>query len=150
MNMVVVWVVVGLILMGAEIFTGGFGVLAFGLAAFIAAGLAALGTGLAGQVLAVALGGLAFFALTRPLTRRLHKRHTATNARALVGQVGVVSQPIGGPGDPGYIRLGGEEWRATAAMPLGPGAPVVVRNIVGATLQVEAVDSPRTKEEALR
>jgi membrane protein implicated in regulation of membrane protease activity len=148
MNSVVLWIVVGMMLAGAEIFTGSFGILWFAISAFGAAALAWMGFGPTAQVLALSVGGLGLFALTRPLARRIQQgRGLKTNAHALIGQVGEVTRPIGGPQDPGYVRLGGDEWRAAAPGPLPVGARAVVKSITGATLQVEAAGGPITKEE---
>lgn len=133
-----VWLILALGLMGAEIFTLSFGVLWFGLAALGAAALSAVGLGPAWQLGVFGAGGLVLLVFTRPLVRRLQPRDLPTNVDALIGQVAVVDQELGGAADPaGYVRLGGERWRAVAPEPLPAGTRVVVRRVEGVTLRVE-------------
>ena len=51
------------------------------------------------------------------------------------------------PGRPGQIRVHGEIWRATSAVPLAAGRGVRVTAVDGLTLLVEPADPPATKEE---
>lgn len=136
-----IWVMAALALMGAEIFTGSFGILWFGMAALGAALLAGLGAGLPVQLTAFGVGGLVLLIFTRPLVRRFQVKDTPTNVDALAGQRGVVEQVVGDPANPiGYVRLGGERWRATAMESLPVGTRVVVRRVEGVTLLVERVN----------
>ncbi len=143
------WLIGALALIGAEIFTGGFGVLWFGIAALAAALLSSLGVGLTGQLVVFALGGLILLAATRPLVRRLKAREVPTNVEAMVGQVGVVEQPLGDVGAPaGYVRVGSDLWRATADRPLPAGTRVVVREVRGVTLVVAPAEVETETREA--
>jgi len=137
------WGIIGIILIVAEIFTGGFGILWFGISAFCAAGASYLGFGWQVQTLVFAVVGLVLLFATRPLARRVHKGPAVHfGVKALIGKQGVVMKPIGEPANPvGQIRVEGEEWRARSAVPIPVGALVVVTGIEGITLLVEPIVS---------
>lgn len=142
-----VWVIGGLVLLGAEIFTGGFGVIWFGASAWAAGLAAAMGGGLALQLALFAGVGLALLIATRPLARRLQRGGVKTGYDAMVGRQGVVEQTVGDPAGPiGSVRVGGERWRATALARLEPGARVVIRQLEGVTLLVEPAAGPPSEE----
>jgi membrane protein implicated in regulation of membrane protease activity len=99
--------------------------------------------GLHGLIIVFVLLSIAIFAGSRPLARRLGGRRGKkgehdTNIDGLVGRAAVVTQEIGGHHKPGYVKVGGEEWRAIpvqdSAIPAG--TMVQVTKVEGATLTV--------------
>ena len=135
----------GIVLMIAEAFTPGFGVLGLlGVAAFIG-GAHFLFEPSAGQVdmrvsfplilgSAIASSALTFFVVGAAVQARL--RPPVTGAEQLLAAQGTV---IDWSGDSGNIRIHGEVWAAHAASPLNPGDRVRVASRDGLTLTVEPV-----------
>lgn len=91
-----------------------------------------------------AAGGLAFLYLAifrRMIRARLVIRHTPSNADAVLGKTGMVTNRIA-PHAPGQVKVGDEMWRArlvndTEGEPARePGTTVVVESIDGVTLNV--------------
>ncbi|MDT7595183.1 MAG: hypothetical protein QOJ06_729 [Pseudonocardiales bacterium] len=134
----VVWLVVGLLLIAAEVLTSGFVLIMFGAGALVAAGFAALGAGPLPEVAAFAGTSVALITVARPvLKRRLHTAHVPTNVDALVGDRAIVVSTVDAHG--GKIKLRGELWSARAfdeTEVLQPGDAVTVMTISGATAVV--------------
>lgn len=109
------WVVLSALLVVGEVFTAGFFVLPFGIGAAVAAALAFMGIGLAWQwaaFLVVSVG------LLLPL-KRFADRITPDSginvaANRVIGQVGIVLEPVQPHGVTGRVRIGSEEWRASS------------------------------------
>lgn len=95
----------------------------------------------AGVSLGVALGAtLPFAVLSIGLMRLvLRSRDWAPQVGLdeLTHETAEVAEPIGGPAQPGLVRVHGELWRAVAAVPIAPGALVRVKSVDGLTLHVE-------------
>lgn len=135
----------GIVLMIAEAFTPGFGLLGlFGIAAFIG-GAHFLFEPSAGQLemrvsfplilgSAIASAALTFFVVGAAVKARL--RPPVTGAEQMLAAQGTV---IDWSGDSGNIRIHGEVWAAHAASPLNPGDRVRVASRDGLTLRVEPV-----------
>ncbi len=134
----VVWLVVGLLLIAAEVLTSGFVLIMFGAGALVAAGFAALGAGPLPEVAAFAGTSVALITVARPvLKRRLLTTHVPTNVEALVGDRAIVVSTVDAHG--GKIKLRGELWSARAfdeTEVLQPGHAVTVMTISGATAVV--------------
>jgi membrane protein implicated in regulation of membrane protease activity len=83
---------------------------------------------------------LAYIAAGRRIVRsRIHTKPMPSNADALIGLKGVVTQRIA-PHEPGQIKVRDETWRASLAAesgaPLESGSEVTVTAVDGVTLQV--------------
>ncbi|HYM79911.1 MAG TPA: NfeD family protein [Candidatus Limnocylindria bacterium] len=83
---------------------------------------------------------LAYIAVGRRWVRaRMHARHVPSNADALIGQRGVVTQRVA-EHEAGQIKVRDEIWRALPAAgtagPFEPGAVITVAAVDGVTLQV--------------
>ncbi|HEX7659483.1 MAG TPA: NfeD family protein [Pseudonocardiaceae bacterium] len=135
-----IWLVVGVVLMVAEVLSGTFVLFMLGLAALVSAGLAASGLPLPISVVvfaAVAAGGLT---LARPaLVRRLQRgsEHIKTNTEALVGRKAIVVSRV--DAHEGQVKIGGELWSARSfdeTEVLEPGRSVTVMGISGAVALV--------------
>jgi membrane protein implicated in regulation of membrane protease activity len=117
-----------LALLGASLAAGG--------AVGLLAGSAKVGILSAGLL---AFAYLAFF--RRRIRSRLLVTHTPSNADAVLGRTGVVTDRIA-PHAPGRIKVGDEVWRARLAHDAEgeparePGATVTVESIDGVTLNV--------------
>jgi membrane protein implicated in regulation of membrane protease activity len=137
-----VWLVVGLALVAAEVLSGDFVLLMFGGGALAAAGASAVGLGLPGAAGVFAVASVLLLFAVRPvLRRRLHRStpHTPTRAEALVGGTATVVARVDGQG--GRVRIGDDEWSARAfdgAQVIEPGERVTVVRIAGATALVLA------------
>jgi len=134
----VVWLVVGLLLIAAEVLTSGFVLIMFGMGALVAAGFAALGAGPLAEVAAFGGTAVALITVARPvLKRRLYTAHVLTNVEALIGDRAIVVSTVDARG--GKIKLRGEFWSARAfdeTEVLEPGHAVTVMSISGATAVV--------------
>ncbi|MEV0354549.1 NfeD family protein [Nocardia sp. NPDC050697] len=136
----IVWLVAGILLAAAEIFTGELTLLTLGLAALGTAGVsAAFDTSLVVDALVFAAITLVLFAGVRPVLRRKFGTPPpiATNVDALPGKTALVLQPVAEHA--GQVKIDGEVW---TARPLNPdetyeeGTSVYVMKIDGATAVV--------------
>jgi membrane protein implicated in regulation of membrane protease activity len=133
------WLIIGVILVLAEMLSGAFVLVMLGGAALVAALVASFGVGglLSGIVFAaVAAGGIT---LARPaLVRHMHLgEHVKTNVDALVGGKAVVVATV--DAQSGQVKINGEVWSARSydeTEVLEPGRSVTIMNISGATAVV--------------
>lgn len=134
-----IWLIVGVLLIAAEVLTGDLTLAMLGAAALAAAGAGALGGELAAQVAVFGIVALGLVTLARPvLRRRLHSgHHVKTNVEALVGARAIVLSTV--DAHSGQVKLAGEVWSARAydeTQVLEPGRSVTVMDISGATAVV--------------
>lgn len=140
MTPAVIWLVVGLVLIAAEVLSGEFVLLMLGGAALIAGGVSlAIGGVVPGAVAFALAAGLLVFAARPALRRRLDRgiEHSTMHSKALVGASAVVVARVDGHG--GRIKLRGELWSARSCdghEVIEPGATVTVMDISGATALV--------------
>lgn len=135
----VLWLIIGVVLVVAEVLSGAFVLVMLGGAALVAALAAALGVGpiVSGVVFAaVAAGGIT---LARPaLVRRMHSvEHVKTNVDALVDKKALVTQTV--DAHSGQVKVNGEIWSARSydeTEVLEPGRTVTIMSISGATAVV--------------
>jgi membrane protein implicated in regulation of membrane protease activity len=140
----VVWLVAGIALLVAEMFTLTVVLGLLGVAALVTALVAFVGIGAIGQGVAFAGASAALLVFARrPVQRMLSSgddgRHT--DARALTGSTAVVVERVSEVS--GQVRLNGELWRArpyAGGAPVEVGAPVSVAGVDGATLLVFSPD----------
>ncbi len=139
--MVIAWVVFALAMAVVEVASVAFYAV-FLAAGALAAALAALaGANVylqAGIFLVVALVGILGL---RPLLIRRRGPRLVSGAQGMIGQTGVVVEPIRGEHGAGHVRLAGESWPAVSAdgKPIAADATVMVNEIRGSTLIVSAV-----------
>ncbi len=141
MTAAALWLVAGLVLLGAEVLTGTFVLLMLGGGALAAAAASLLGLGLVGSAAVFAVASVLLLAGRSPLRRRLEHGvpHTPTRAEALVGGSATVLARVDGHG--GRVRIGDDEWSARAfdgAQVIEAGERVTVVRISGATALVLA------------
>ncbi len=142
MTPVVIWLIVGLALIAAEVLSGEFVLLMLGGAALAAAGVTFLvGGPAAGVVAFVIVAPLLVFAVRPALRRRLEHQleDGRMHHRALEGREAVVIARVDGNG--GRVKIGGEVWSARPVDEddvIEEGATVLVVEITGATAVVVA------------
>ncbi len=78
------------------------------------------------------------FALTRPLVKKLKRKHIETNALLDIGKKALVTKEIDNDKAPGRVKLDGVDWMAlsTDSTVLEVGETVIVDKIEGAKLYV--------------
>ncbi|HVV07735.1 NfeD family protein [Amycolatopsis sp.] len=139
MTPALIWLIVGIALMVAEVVSGDFVLLMLGGGALVGAG-AALFTGNAViDVIVFAVASAALLWLARPALKKrfLHGPDVKTGIEALVGTKGVALSTVDGDG--GQVKLGGDVWSARSLAEgeaIEPGTRVTVVQISGATAVV--------------
>lgn len=137
------WLVLGLLLAGAEAATLDLTLLMMAVGALAGAGVAAVGFGLPVQVIVAAIVAVGMLGFVRPnVVRRLHAGPTIrTGPAALVGTNAFVLERV--TETSGRIKLNGEVWTARSldeSVAIEPGARVSVAEIDGATAVVFPAD----------
>ena len=136
------WIVLGVVLVIAEAFTGTFVLIMLAVGAFAAAGAAAIGLPAAVQALAFAIFSALSLWLLRPVIRR-HALPTmggpamAEGAKAMEGAAGEVLERV--TTREGLVRVEGELWSARAldaSQVIEPGERVRVIEVRGASVVV--------------
>lgn len=143
----VIWTVLGVMLIIAEIFTPGFVLLWFGVGALAAAFGAAFGAGYPLQFLIFFVVSIALTAASRTIfvnyfTRRDAPGGLKTGADSLPGKIGTVVSSSRGALHEGAVKVYGSTWTAYPAdgeEPLEAGDRVVVESLKGASIYVRRV-----------
>ncbi len=139
-----VWLLLGLVLVAAEILILGFFILWFGVGALVAALLAFLGMSQAVQVsafLAISFLLLVFSRTIFQSTLFRSQQSVATNVEALKGRQAVVLKAIDGSLKTGSVKIGGEVWSAICEeeTQILEGAKVEVLDVVGNKVRVKPI-----------
>jgi membrane protein implicated in regulation of membrane protease activity len=136
----VIWLIVGVALVVAEVLSGTFVLFMLGLAALASAGVSALGVPLPISAVVFAVVAAGGITLARPaLVRRLQRgtEHIKTNSDALVGRSAVVVSRV--DAHEGQVKIGGDLWSARSydeTEVFEPGRSVTVMGISGAVALV--------------
>ncbi len=147
----IAWVILGLILVVAEVFTSGFVLLWFGIGALAAAFIAIIGIdSLALQFLVFAVVSVALTAASRTIFVNYFSREKTgdslrTGMDSLPGKIGTVVSSSRGALNEGAVKVFGSTWTAYPAAgeePLEAGERVCVEKMEGASLYVRRVDQP--------
>lgn len=112
-----IWLIVALVLVIIEILTAGFGVICFAIGAAFSALVSALGGTFTWQVVVFVVVSLLAFIFLRPVVIRFLDRKSKdvkTNADALVGRKGVVSECIDAENHTGRVAIDGDDWKAVS------------------------------------
>lgn len=122
-----IWVIIGIVLIIAEMTTFTFYLLWLGIGALVAAGVAMVfPDNWLLQILALSLVAIGLTYFTKPLTRLMHGKKGFIDAiEDLVGRSGEVVEAIEF-GSMGIVRIGTETWSATADVPIAVGEKVIV------------------------
>ncbi|MFJ8581992.1 NfeD family protein [Micromonospora sp. NPDC093277] len=154
----VLWIVLGVVLAVAEIFTTTLFLIMFAAGAFAAAGAAALGAPVAIQALVFAVVSTLCVGLLRPVIRRhanaaLEGGERSFGIEALEGTAALVVEPV----DVGHgmVKIDGELWTARAydaTRSYAVGERVQVIKVQGATALVwqDEISTPGALPEAKR
>ncbi len=139
----VLWLIVALVLGGAEILTLTAVLGLLGAAALITSGAAALGLPIVPQLLVFPVAAVGGLVILRPVVlRRLQRpQQERFGIDALSGRTAQVLREISGP--TGTVRIGGEDWSARAldeALVIPAGTTVDVIHIDGITAVVHPRD----------
>jgi membrane protein implicated in regulation of membrane protease activity len=155
----ILWTVLGVILIIAEVFTPGFVLLWFGVGALAAAFAGLVGiTSLPLQFLIFAVVSIALTAASRTIFVNYFSREKAgtdlkTGVDALPGKVGTVVSSSVGALNEGAVKVFGSTWTAYPAEgeePLEAGDRVTVERVQGASIYVRRVGhTPDWRQKAL-
>ena len=146
------WVVLGLVLIVAEIFTSGFVLLWFGIGALAAALLGIVGIdSLALQFLVFAIVSSGLTAASRTIfinyfSREKSGQSLRSGVDALPGKIGTVVSSSRGALQEGAVKVFGSTWTAYPAPgepPLEAGERVCVESIEGASIYVKRIEGER-------
>ncbi len=144
----ILWTVLGVCLIIAEIFTPGFVLLWFGIGALAAALAGLVGFGYPFQFLIFFIVSIALTVLSRTIFNnyftRDQKGGLRTGMESLPGKVGTVVSSSQGAMNEGAVKVFGSTWTAYPAAgedPLEAGDRVVVESIEGASIYVRRVQS---------
>ena len=145
----ILWTVLGVVLVIAEVFTPGFVLLWFGVGALAAALASFLGAGFAAQFILFITVSSALTALSRTIfvnyfTSRDEGGGLKSGAAGMPGQIGTVVTSSRGALDEGAVKVFGSIWTAYPAEgepPLEAGDRVVVERLQGASIYVRRADS---------
>jgi len=143
----IIWVVLGVILLVAEIFTTGFVMLWFGIGALVAALASLAGFGYPFQFLVFFVVSIALTVASRTIFTKYFSRKELegglkTGMDALPGKVGTVVTSSRGALHEGAVKVYGSTWTAYPAegeRELEAGDRVVVESVRGASIYVRRV-----------
>ena len=116
-NLWLMWVIISIVCLILELSSGDFFILCFAIGSAVAAIFAGCGANLTVQIITFAVVSALSLLLVRPaLLRKLHKpqRERLSNAEAMIGQQGRVSEPIVAGGY-GRVAIDGDDWKAKSA-----------------------------------
>ncbi len=151
------WLVLGMVLILAEIFIPSFTIFWFGLAALVVGLLAFLGVdpSLEWQLflwilLSVAFT-LAWFKWIKP--KATDKTKAGISREAVLGERGMVIKAPSESGERGEVRftvplLGAETWPCLSQAQLHAGDPVIVKDVLGNALLVDPVSPARSDSQS--
>lgn len=155
----ILWILIGLILIIAEIFTAGFVLLWFGVAALVAAFAALLGFTLPVQFLIFFLISVALIAASRTifvnyLSDMRSGDDLKTGVDALPGKIGTVVDESHGAMNESAVKVFGSVWTAypiEGEDPLQKGERVRVERVQGASIYVSRAheELPEWRRKAL-
>ncbi len=136
--MVVAWVAVALGMAVVEVASVAFYAAFLAVGAIAAAVAALLGAGVIVQAVVFLIISIAGVALVRPAVVRRRRPRVVSGAQGMIGQTGVMVEPIEGRNDRGHVQVAGESWPAVSAdgKPIAAESTVTVIEIQGATLVV--------------
>ncbi len=149
----ILWIILGIGLVIAEIFTLGFVLLWFGIGALAAAFTAWLGFGLTFQFLIFAIVSIALTALTRTIFAKSFSRDDnpiKMGMDSLPGQIGTVTTGSSGALCEGAVKVFGSTWTAfpvDGEFPLVEGEKVEVVRIQGSSIYVQKAADPKSIPE---
>lgn len=137
------WIVLGFVLIGAELVVPSFTIIWFGLGAVMVGAVFALWRGfpLAGQLCLWTVASISFTVLWFKYLKPKNATGAGQAKEAIVGETGMMIQGVATPFERGTVKfpvsiLGADEWRCYADTPLRTGDRVRVLDIQGQILKV--------------
>ena len=112
-----IWILVSVVCLMLELGSGDLFILCFAIGGLGASLTAAIGMGIIPQLIAMALCSLLSIYFIRPVALRyLHRNdeNRVSNADAIIGRIGKVSQAIEAKGF-GRVSIDGDDWKALSA-----------------------------------
>jgi len=112
-----IWLIAAIVLVIVEICTAGFGSICFAIGAAFSALVAGLGGNVTWQIVVFAVVSLLTFVFLRPVVMRWLDRKSKdvkTNAEAIVGRKGIVSERIDREQHTGRVAIDGDDWKAVS------------------------------------
>ncbi len=142
----ILWTVLGVILIIAEVFTFGFVLFWFGIGALLAALAGWLGLGFSWQFLIFAVVSTALTVMSRTIFANLYQNKNEnalkTGMDSLPGQIGTVTSASRGALQEAAVKVFGSTWTAFPVddkQPLQEGEKVQVVEIKGSSIYVQRV-----------
>jgi membrane protein implicated in regulation of membrane protease activity len=111
------WLIAAIVLVIVEICTAGFGALCFALGAAFSALVSGLGGSFTWQILVFVVVSLLTFIFLRPVVVRFldkKSKDVKTNAEAIIGRKGIVSERIDASQHTGRVAIDGDDWKAVS------------------------------------
>lgn len=150
----ILWIVLGVILIIAEIFTFGFVLLCFGIGALAAALGSALGFGFTLQFLIFAIVSIALTAMSRTIFAKYFLPDDEDSIKmgmdALPGQIGTVTIGSRGALQEGAVKVYGSTWTAfpiDSETTLTEGEKVEVVRVQGSSIYVQNIEESKKLPE---
>ena len=115
MQAYLIWLIAAIVLVIFEICSATFGAICFAIGAGFSALAAGLGANLTWQIIVFAVVSLLTFVFLRPFMMKFLDRKSKdvkTNADALVGRKGIVSERIDAAQHTGRVAIDGDDWKA--------------------------------------
>lgn len=141
MNMTVVWLILLVIMIIAELFSMALTTIWFAGGCLIAAAAAAFQAPLWLQIALFFVVSVALLWFTRPIAvKYFNKDRIRTNVESMIGMQAIVISEIDNLEGTGMVKINGQEWSARAfyeEMKLPVGMVVIVRQVSGVKLIVE-------------
>ena len=115
--MYLIWLIAAIVLVIVEICTAGFGSICFAIGAVFSALFAGLGANLTWQIVVFAIVSMLTFIFLRPIVMRfleMKSKDVKTNAEAIIGRKGIVSERIDASQHTGRVAIDGDDWKAVS------------------------------------
>lgn len=112
-----IWLIVAILLLIFEICSATFGAICFAIGAGFSALAAGLGANVTWQIIIFTVVSLLTFIFLRPVVMRFLDRRSKdvkTNADAIIGRKGVVSERIDAEQHTGRVAMDGDDWKAVS------------------------------------
>ena len=116
-NLWLLWIIISIVCLILELSSGDFFIMCFAIGAAVSSLVAGCGLSLTWQIVTFAVVSALSLLLVRPaLIKKLHQPHRErlSNAEALIGQTGRVSEEIEANGY-GRVAIDGDDWKAVSA-----------------------------------
>lgn len=140
-NLWQLWLLVAIVCLILELTAGDLFILCFAIGALVTTVFSAFGLGFYGELAVFVIASVLSLLFVRPsLLKRLHggKKERLSNADALIGRVGRVSEAIE-QGGYGRVAIDGDDWKAVSVdgsyVPLGQNVRVVGRESIIITVE---------------